>query len=456
MAAQWTYSTTVKAPQPAQLSLSLSASSPTPSSLDSLLDSTTPALGVRVTADGALLDPHQLAASAVIAEVRDWLDKNKSSIAVDQVGSARSTPEGISIALHAFSRSARAATLSLKGAIGSEHRREGQPAPDGPSPSRLASLDLSLDFRSSAGRPRKRARLARPDTPPPSASQPHQQHPPGGITLAAQLLDASGAPLHFALAGLVEVALTRWAKKLVGAFPLCFNARWIARVSGDLAAQHSIAGSLKRILGLEGGGELQAGEAGEVEDEAAALMRRLNQHLSTAYPARFPSTPSLTADSPSSSLIDPALLSPPPSPPLAPAAPAIEPVAALEAALLLLATRAVAPDPWAPPPPSSVEQSEERVGAGGSRGRRASSGRGKKGGGRGERVRGAKRGRARLASADDDDMLLDDDPPSRRDSPPLDFDAGPTSPTPPPPRAADADGTGDERGGDTMSWQLAD
>ncbi|GAA5901018.1 hypothetical protein JCM8208_007593 [Rhodotorula glutinis] len=465
MAAHWSYSTTVKAPQPAELALHLSASSPSSSSLDTLLASTTPALNLRVTAHGALLDLQQLAESAVVAEVRDWLDENKSTIAIDHVGLASPTAEDISIALHAFSRSARAATLSLANAVDGADIREREPP-------RLASLALELDFRSStssASRPRKRARLAPLDTSPSSASSPPQQHPPGSITLAAQLLDASGAPLHFALAGLVDVALTRWAKKLVGAFPLCFNARWIERVSGDLAAQHSVAGSLTRILGLRSGDEPHSGGAGEGEDKAVVLMRRLNTHLSTAYPSRFPSSPCpALAASPPPSLIDPALLSPPPSPALAPVPPAIEPADALEAALLVLTTRTAKPDPWVPPPPLSLslsgEADDEGAGAGGSRIKRGSSGKARKGQGGGGRGSRAKRGRERVLSVGDDDMLLDEDSPSRPDSPPLAFDASPTLPTSlsPPSHTgfalspAGVDGAEDGGAGNAMDWQLAD
>ncbi|GAA5847344.1 hypothetical protein JCM9279_000248 [Rhodotorula babjevae] len=465
MAAPWSWSATVKAPQPAQLSLNLSTSASTPPSLDALLDSTTPALDIQVTAGGVLLDPQHLVASALVAEVRDWLDRNKPSIAVDQVGPAMATDEGVSIALHAFSRSAQAATLSLASATATA---DASAAAAPGTPPRLVSLALSLAFRSSptsssspsASRPRKRARRSpSPATPP--LSQAGLGPGLGGIMLAAQLLDPRGAPLHFALAGLVEGAMERWAKKLVGAFPLCFNARWIERVSGDLAAQRSVAGSLRRILALGAGGEPQSRETGEVEDEvedqSVLLMSRLSEHLSSTYAARFPPAPSPAAAAaapPSLSHIDPALLSPPPSPPLEPVEPTVEPAAALEAALLLLATRAAKPDPWVAPQPPD----EREVGA-------AKAGKSAKGGtrtGQGGGARGARRGRARRTSLgdDDDDLLLDDDPPARPDSPPLDFDARPTS-TSTSPRAralAGANEAGGEASDDDeeMDWQLAD
>lgn len=321
---------------------------------------------------------------------------------------------------------------------------------------------------SSAVRPRKKARRT-----PPASQAPPQPQPGGPITLAAQLLDPRGAPLHFALAGLVEAALTRWAKKLVGAFPLCFNARWIEvrrasssrlergeggeggadalgacaqRVSGDLAAQQSVAGSLRRMLALDRPGEGQdGGQAAGLTSVRPSLSsstrsdgilptlltpQRLSKHLSSTYPTRFPpaGSPSPAAGSspPALSLIDPALLSPPPSPPLTPPAPALlDPAGALRAALLLLGTRGVKPDAWAAP--ARREEGGEGEGAtAGSRGVRGARGAAKKG--RGGGARGARRGGARRTSLDDDDddLLLDDVRPFPPLTPPLEL-RGPSS-----------------------------
>lgn len=52
----------------------------------------------------------------------------------------------------------------------------------------------------------------------------------GGPAALAALLAATSSDstdLHFSLTPLLETALTKLGKKLVVAFPLCFNSRWM-------------------------------------------------------------------------------------------------------------------------------------------------------------------------------------------------------------------------------------
>lgn len=51
-----------------------------------------------------------------------------------------------------------------------------------------------------------------------------------GVNVLVSLLSApsaGNAALHFTLAPLLHAALSKLCKKLVSAFPLCFNARWV-------------------------------------------------------------------------------------------------------------------------------------------------------------------------------------------------------------------------------------
>ncbi|TNY17564.1 hypothetical protein DMC30DRAFT_104444 [Rhodotorula diobovata] len=434
---EWTYSTTCRALPPAESSLSLAASSSSTSSPDSLLASTTPTVHLRVTADSQELDSLALSRSAVVREVHDWLDRNKASIAVDKLGQSEVSDEGITIPLHAFSRSSHASLLSLPPQA--EHDsddREGEVL----DPPRLASLTLSLDFHSSGtARPRKKPRRAPSLTPPDSpvrSSQPQTQPVPG-ITLASQLL--SPVALHFTLASLLDAALTRFVKKLVVAFPLCFNARWIdvscldatasrpgwliaharpQRVTSDLPAQHSIASSLVRILRLDGASTVDSDADCEGKGGKATLLsRRLTTHLAALYPTRCNPTPATDSAALSTApSIDPALLSPPASPSPTPPTPQPDAVPALETALLLLATRGTAPDAWVPARAAGEETAE-----GGGKGK----GKGKSRG-RGAGVRGASTARRKGRAGEDAEMLLDEgDTLPDVDSPPLDSSDAP-------------------------------
>lgn len=310
-------------------------------------------------------------------------------------------------------------------------------------PPRLASLTLSLDFHSSGtARPRKKPRRAPSLTPPDSpvrSSQPQTQPVPG-ITLASQLL--SPVALHFTLASLLDAALTRFVKKLVVAFPLCFNARWIdvscldatasrpgwliaharpQRVTSDLPAQHSIASSLVRILRLDGASTVDSdadceGKGGKAtllsrvrpvfhltsrppRDTEALDPQRLTTHLAALYPTRCNPTPATDSAALSTApSIDPALLSPPASPSPTPPTPQPDAVPALETALLLLATRGTAPDAWVPARAAGEETAE-----GGGKGK----GKGKSRG-RGAGVRGASTARRKGRAGEDAEMLLDE------------------------------------------------
>lgn len=144
-------------------------------------------------------------------------------------------------------------------------------------------LDLTLSFRSTSGRSKaKKPKLSVSSSDsqtqshsqsqsPETASQTQLSQPPE-VTLTSHLLSPSS--LHFTLVPQLTTALERLAKKLVVAFPLCFNPKWqdvsarfasltvehVAdfgvpaprqRLANDLSAQHSIAQSLCNILGLD-------------------------------------------------------------------------------------------------------------------------------------------------------------------------------------------------------------
>ncbi|BGP51795.1 hypothetical protein JCM10450v2_007751 [Rhodotorula kratochvilovae] len=390
MATGWTYSTTCRGAQPPAPSLALAASSPSPSSLDTLLATTTLCLNLRVAADDEDLDPDQLMGSGILREVRAWLDKNKTTIGVDNIGESYTTADSVTIPLHAFSRCTRASALSLPPAL-APAAADGDA--DAAPPAGLAEIDLTLRFRSSGGsRPRKRARCAAPISPSQSKSQSQHESQPAvpGITLVSQLL--SPAALHFTLAALLEAALARFAKKL-----------------------RSIAGSLCGILGLDGGGggDSSSGAQGlneevGVREKAAALSQRLTAHLSALYPSLRPaappfppaSPPSPRAYSPPCADIDPALFDAR-SPPAVPSAKRESAQPALETALLLLSTRGSAPDPWV---------AAAAAGEGGDECGRMGKGKGRKKAGKPAAAKGGGRGRkARVAEGEGEERLLEDD-----------------------------------------------
>lgn len=125
------------------------------------------------------------------------------------------------VALNAFSRSARSSMLS---------RPAAQPqASTAPASQGLDRLDLTLSFRSTSGRSKaKKPKLSATSSDsqsqsPELASQTQLSQPPE-VTLTSHLLSPSS--LHFTLVPQLATALERLAKKLVVAFPLCFNPRW--------------------------------------------------------------------------------------------------------------------------------------------------------------------------------------------------------------------------------------
>ncbi|GJN94392.1 hypothetical protein Rhopal_007472-T1 [Rhodotorula paludigena] len=362
----WTHSSTHRGPHSSAPSLALAASSRTASSLDSLPAAATLDLRLQVFADDHELDSDDLAASGLIREVTAWLDS-------------------------------------------------------------LSEIDVVLRFRStstplSSGSSKKTKRT--PVAPSQSTSQALESAPPA-ITLATQLL--SPAALHFTLAALHDAALTRLAKKLVVAFPLCFNPRWIDRITNDLPAQRSIAASLRNILGLSGGKGVGP-ETDGVDTSAAllglyqigagehltqrAIMQTLTSHISTCFP------PSPASTSPPASPPDPHMRPPPP--------PALSAKSALETALLLLSKHALAPDAWvAAAPNDSGAGAGAGSGTAGSgkkqpkrRGAGLQSGKGATGKGKGK-----KRRRAEEEVEEDEELVLErEDKRSRLDGSPSPFD----------------------------------
>ncbi|GAA6035438.1 hypothetical protein NBRC10512_007389 [Rhodotorula toruloides] len=338
----WKYSTTLKGSSTDCPTLSLAAAAPVASSLDTLLASSVLRLDVRVLADGQQLDAASLEGSALAREVRGWFDKQKGSLGFDSVGDCEASATGVSIALNAFSRSARSSMLS---------RPAAQPqASTAPASQGLDRLDLTLSFRSTSGRSKpKKPKLSATSSDsqsqsPELASQTQLSQPPE-VTLTSHLLSPSS--LHFTLVPQLATALERLAKKLVVAFPLCFNPRWQDRLANDLPAHHSIAQSLCNILGLDGRKEdLRKPHDSEVEKKAGLLELTLKSHIT----ARYPSHPSLAS---SSSATTPSTHAT---------------TTSLETALLLIAKNASAPDAWT----SAKAGSADGEDGAGKKGRKAS------------------------------------------------------------------------------------
>ncbi|BGP35431.1 hypothetical protein JCM10296v2_007269 [Rhodotorula toruloides] len=329
MTTTWKYSTTLKGSSTDCPTLSLAAAAPVASSLDALLASSILRLDVRVLADGQQLEAASLEGSALVREVRGWFDKQKSSLGFDSVGDCEASATGVSIALNSFSRSARSSMLS---------RPAVQPqASTAAAAQGLDRLDLTLSFRSTSGRSKpKKPKLSAsssdsqsqsPETP----SQAQLSQPPE-VTLTSHLLSPSS--LHFTLVPQLTTALERLVKKLVTAFPLCFNPRWQDRLANDLPAHHSIAQSLCNILCLGGRkDDLRKPRDSEVEKKAGLLEMTLNSHVA----ARYLSQPSLA----SSSSADPSSTH--------------TTTTSLETALFVTAGNASAPDAWTSTKAGSTE-----------------------------------------------------------------------------------------------------
>ncbi|BGP03550.1 hypothetical protein NBRC10513v2_007283 [Rhodotorula toruloides] len=317
----WKYSATLKGSSKDCPALSLAAAAPVASSLHTLLALSVLRLDVRVLADGQQLDAASLEGSALAREVRGWFDKQKGSLGFDSVGDCEASVTGVSTQPQA------SAATAAQG---------------------LDRLDLTLSFRSTSGRSKpKKPKLSTSSSDsrsqsPETASQAQRSQPPE-VTLTSHLLSPSS--LHFTLVPQLTTALERLAKKLVVAFPLCFNPRWQDRLANDLPAHHSIAQSLCNILGLDGRkDDLRKPHDSEVEKKAGLLKMTLNSHITARYPSHF-------------SLASASSSTPPSTHPT---------TTSLETALLLIAKNASAPDAWT----SAKAGSAEGEDGGGKRGRK--------------------------------------------------------------------------------------
>lgn len=94
---------------------------------------------------------------------------------------------------------------------------------------RLTELHLDLALRTSEASGGSRKAI---NGQPGGQSEDDQSQTPAdaGMNVLVSLLSAPSAgtsALHFTLAPLLHAALSKLCKKLVSAFPLCFNARWL-------------------------------------------------------------------------------------------------------------------------------------------------------------------------------------------------------------------------------------
>lgn len=142
-----------------------------------------------------------------------------------------------------------------------------------------------------------------------------------GVNVLVSLLSApsaGNAALHFTLAPLLHAALSKLCKKLVSAFPLCFNARWVTRLYNDRSSYVLIGNSLGSILNLHGSDQsrdesTRAATVGDpqVAREANLLCLSLQMRYETGRQERHDEEQSLSTDrnSPSfTEVIDAALL----------------------------------------------------------------------------------------------------------------------------------------------------
>ncbi|GAA6034736.1 hypothetical protein JCM8097_001145 [Rhodosporidiobolus ruineniae] len=357
--ANWGYKTTLKPAYPSSPSLVFAASAPLSPSKNTLLASSSIELRLTVSVGDEELEGEALAESALARDIQGWLQQHKDSLGLDGASSPTESGSGVTIRLNAFSRSARSSALSLSSSS---------------SPEGLSHLSLSLVFRpasSSASKPTQSSQVY--DSQNLSSSLPND-------VLHAQLLNPSS--LHFTLSSLVTAALERLAKKLAVAFPLCFNPKWVDRLTNDLPAQRSIAKSLTRILHLDAANGDDESLDPEIATAAALHDLTLTQHLTASF--LLPSPPSASSSS-----------SPAPPP---------KSKDVLSTALLVLAKEASAPDAWAP----------TQGGTGGGKGKGPEKVRGKKGKGKRRRAEEAREedradtaALTDFAAADEDDTMDD-------------------------------------------------
>ncbi|GAA5829997.1 hypothetical protein JCM11251_006838 [Rhodosporidiobolus azoricus] len=298
----WTYKTTVKPAHPSSPSTVVSVSAPLPPSNNTLFASSSFQVRLKVHAGESEIDGPDLGESALARVVRDWFNKHKDSLGVDGAHFDEGSAASVTIRLNAFSRSARSSTLALPTRIATPNQ-----------PPSLDHLDLALLFRL----PRSISSASHAQG---TASQPNSQEQTH-LDLVSQLLHPE--TLHFTLKPLVSSALERVAKKLLAAFPLCFNPRWVDRLSNDSSSYRSVANSLSKILNLAD--DKTSSVEKDVETSAAMLSLTLSTHISL-YHADPYDVPPATA---SSTLSQDARV-------------------ALKTAILVVAKDGSTPDPWQP------------------------------------------------------------------------------------------------------------
>ncbi|GAA5919271.1 hypothetical protein JCM1841_006533 [Sporobolomyces salmonicolor] len=340
MPPDWSYAAFLKPSHPAAPSLALVAGAAVPPSIrpDSLFTTSPVTLAVSLAVDSKELDGEELLSGALVRELVTWLDEHKASLGLDSVGRPSASPSGINIPLFAAMLSARSSALALppNSATALAANTSG-----------LDRINLSLTFRC-ASTSKAALKVSQPQLSPLEPTLPT-------ISLTSQLLAPSPQPLHFTLSPLVAQGLTKLATKLSAMFPLCFNPRWIDRLTNDLSAQRSLATSLISILGLSTSGDSRKTLHPDVAKEAARLQLTLSLHLSAQYPSRTPPTNSGAAS----------------SPPLSPSSLSPSPQASLEKALLLIAKHAISPDAWNPSScvTSNAKSAKAKKGNGQKRGR---------------------------------------------------------------------------------------
>ncbi|TKA53843.1 hypothetical protein B0A53_03633 [Rhodotorula sp. CCFEE 5036] len=192
---------------------------PVAASPDVVLDASTLALRCEISVDGTLLSPSTLVNSVSARYILDWLQLHRKSLAVDRVEGPRSDADDLICA-------------------GTQDR--------------LTELHLDLALRTSEASGGSRKAI---NGQPGGQSEDDQSQTPAdaGMNVLVSLLSAPSAgtsALHFTLAPLLHAALSKLCKKLVSAFPLCFNARWLTRLYNDRSSYVFIGNSLGSILDL--------------------------------------------------------------------------------------------------------------------------------------------------------------------------------------------------------------
>ncbi|GAA5906909.1 hypothetical protein JCM5296_005565 [Sporobolomyces johnsonii] len=296
MPPDWSYKVSIKPSHPAAPSLALVAGAAVPPTVgpDSLFAASTVTLAVSLAVDSEDLAGQELLSGALAREVVTWLDEHKASLGLDSVGTPSASPSGIN---------------SLPSAL----------AADSPG---LDRINLSLTFRSAST---SIAALNASQ----SQFQPQFQAALPAISLTSQLLAPSPQSLHFTLSPLVAQGLAKLATKLSTVFPLCFNPKWVDRLTKDLPAQRALATSLISTFGPDNSSDSRKTLDPDVAREAARLQHTLSLQLAAQYPSGTGTgTASSRPSSPSSSR------------------PSAQ--ASLEKALLLIAKHTLSPDVWSP------------------------------------------------------------------------------------------------------------